>query len=569
MVAFGRLLGLSEARGSSPPPSACRSRSRSPRRGQEQQPQCGAPSAGERGCHNKEHSLPEVEYCAAALQRLREEGYREDVEQRALSRGYPIGPDRAAYLDFAGAAPLGQRHTASAEEALRELPPGNPHTSEAVRELQDSVRQAVLQYFNAPADRYYVVFAANATAAMRIVDEAFPYESGSIFAYDVESHTSALGMRRRARACGARVGFFDDGDLEKLQASAGPLRMTDGGGAASCSVSPNLLVMNAESNFSGRCLDLRHLDGLRRGTCRWRVLLDAAKRAASEPLDLGAFQADFVTVSFYKIFGRPTGLGALLIHREAVDLLLAGSEREDSYFGGGTVAAALARSDFAVAARDIVERFSYGTPNFLAIAELPAAFAELPLLFTEGGHAAASHHALALAREAARRMRQLSHVGKRTSPSEPAVAEGARPLCQLYGSWAQSDEPGLQGPTIAFNLLDSKGEFYPFGHVEKIAKKQGIILRVGTMCNYGACEKYLGLTREMVQKSLDKGHSCKYPVDIVDGKPTGAVRVSFGPTSSLRDVCRLLAFLEKFLNDTVLMSVLRARYEEGGFDEQN
>ena len=46
---------------------------------------------------------------------------------------------------------------------------------------------------------------------------------------------------------------------------------------------------------------------------QWKVLLDAAAFVPTRPLDLTAFPADFVTVSFYKIMGYPTGLGALLV----------------------------------------------------------------------------------------------------------------------------------------------------------------------------------------------------------------------------------------------------------------
>ena len=46
---------------------------------------------------------------------------------------------------------------------------------------------------------------------------------------------------------------------------------------------------------------------------KWKVLLDAAAFAPTQPLDLSQFPADFVAVSFYKMFGYPTGLGALLV----------------------------------------------------------------------------------------------------------------------------------------------------------------------------------------------------------------------------------------------------------------
>lgn len=47
-------------------------------------------------------------------------------------------------------------------------------------------------------------------------------------------------------------------------------------------------------------------------------------------------------LSYYKIFGYPTGVGALLVHKRAVPLLM----KRKRYFGGGTVAVSLAAEDF-------------------------------------------------------------------------------------------------------------------------------------------------------------------------------------------------------------------------------
>ncbi|CDJ32353.1 molybdopterin cofactor sulfurase, putative [Eimeria mitis] len=59
--------------------------------------------------------------------------------------------------------------------------------------------------------------------------------------------------------------------------------------------------------------------------CRWLVLLDAAAAAATSPLRLSASGSaaspDFVAISFYKLFGYPTGLGALILKRSAADVL--------------------------------------------------------------------------------------------------------------------------------------------------------------------------------------------------------------------------------------------------------
>ena len=42
---------------------------------------------------------------------------------------------------------------------------------------------------------------------------------------------------------------------------------------------------------------------------RWFVALDAASLVSTSPLDLTTVRPDFLTLSFYKIFGFPTGLG--------------------------------------------------------------------------------------------------------------------------------------------------------------------------------------------------------------------------------------------------------------------
>lgn len=46
---------------------------------------------------------------------------------------------------------------------------------------------------------------------------------------------------------------------------------------------------------------------------KWKVLLDAAAFVPTQPLDLSVYPADFVSISFYKMLGFPTGLGALLV----------------------------------------------------------------------------------------------------------------------------------------------------------------------------------------------------------------------------------------------------------------
>lgn len=62
----------------------------------------------------------------------------------------------------------------------------------------DSVRQAVLAHFGADSREWGVVFTAGATAALKMVGEAFPWRSGSLFVHSRDSHNSVLGIREYA-----------------------------------------------------------------------------------------------------------------------------------------------------------------------------------------------------------------------------------------------------------------------------------------------------------------------------------------------------------------------------------
>ena len=83
--------------------------------------------------------------------------------------------------------------------------------------------------------------------------------------------------------------------------------------------------------------------------------MDAAKFTASHPLNLTEAQPDFVTLSFYKLFGYPTGVGALVLRSETA------AELKKHYWGGGTVSIAgagrTASDDVKVFKGRIAEKF--------------------------------------------------------------------------------------------------------------------------------------------------------------------------------------------------------------------
>jgi len=57
----------------------------------------------------------------------------------------------------------------------------------------DEARQAVLSHFRAPSE-YTVVFTANASAALKIVGEAYPFTGGSSLVIGADSHNSVRAL---------------------------------------------------------------------------------------------------------------------------------------------------------------------------------------------------------------------------------------------------------------------------------------------------------------------------------------------------------------------------------------
>ncbi|KAI4315918.1 hypothetical protein L6164_023947 [Bauhinia variegata] len=99
------------------------------------------------------------------------------------------------------------------------------------------------------------------------------------------------------------------------------------------------------------------------------------------------------------------------------------------------------------------------------------------------------------------------------------------------------------GPIVSFNLKRPDGSWYGYREVEKLASLSAIQLRTGCFCNPGACAKYLGLSHLDLLSNTEAGHVCWDDRDIIDGKPTGAVRVSFGYMSTYEEAKKFVSFV--------------------------
>lgn len=453
---------------------------------------------------------------------------RRELAQRLCGRRRAT---RHHYVDYAGAPPAAPEVVRGAAAEALARPLGNPHSAHAAGAAAaaalDAARSETLRLLNAPPGEYCVVFTGGATGAARLVAEAFPFGPGGALAHPAAVHTSVLGVREHALRAGAAVRVVDLASEPPACVAELARRAEAGGGPAAGAARPrhSLLAFAAECNFDGARSDVASL--VRRARAwsssgeRWWTLMDAAKACATGPPDLSEAPADFVTLSYYKIFGSPTGLGALVARREALELL------RPPWFAGGTVSAVAADADFVRLRPSGPERFEGGTPDFQGVAALLHGFRWLARI---GGPPAVAAHAGAVARRAAEGLAALRH------------AEGGR-ACVLYGGWGKggAGPPGEErGATVAFSVLRADGTHVGYREVERQASLRGVELRGGCMCNPGACAQALGLTAEDVANHFARGKVCGDELDTIDGRPTGALRASFGWGSTLADADALV-----------------------------
>ncbi|XP_023756038.1 molybdenum cofactor sulfurase isoform X2 [Lactuca sativa] len=362
--------------------------------------------------------------------------------------------------------------------------------------------------------------------------------------YTIENHNSVLGIREYALNKGAAalaIDFEETAQSDTFGSTKSSIKVSQypipkRSEARVSNKDPtghtyNLFAFPTECNFSGVRFNLDLIDMIKEDSERilggsqhsrgsWMVLLDAAKGCSTEPPDLSKHKADFVVISFYKLFGYPTGLGALVVGNEAAKLL------KKTYFSGGTVAASIADIDFVKRREGIEESFEDGTLSFLNIASIRHGFNILNTLTTS----AISRHTSSLARYTKNMLLALRH------------ANGVE-VCKIYGLHSLKAVYSGVGPVISFNLKRSDGSWVGHREVEKLAFLSGIQLRTGCFCNPGACAKYLGLSHSDLISNIEAGHVCWDDYDILNGKPTGAVRVSFGYMSTFEDAWKFIDFV--------------------------
>lgn len=421
------------------------------------------------------------------------------------------------YLDHTGSALYPEALVRSHAAMLCDGVLGNPHsrspTSRASTAMVEDARRRILEFFRADPAKYETIFALNASGGLKLVGEAYPFTPGSSFRLTADNHNSVNGIREFATMRGADVHYLRLGaelrvhDLETQLAGADP-------------PAANLFAYPAQSNFSGvkhplEWIELAHSLG-------YDVLLDAAAFVPTSRLDLERLDPDFVTVSFYKMFGFPTGVGALIARRATLARL------RRPWFGGGTVRFVSAQNQVRILYTDEAG-FEDGTLNFLGIAGVPAGLDFLDRIGMERIGA----HVRELTELLLRKLAALKH------------SNGA-PLARIYGPHSAEG----RGGTVAFNLIDPLGRVIDCRRVEQASCDANISLRTGYFCNPGAAETSFELPEDDAQRCYEELAGDDFTLHqfsaCLHDKPVGAVRVSLGLSSNPTDIRRLIQVLNGF-----------------------
>lgn len=426
------------------------------------------------------------------------------------------------YLDYTGGGLYAESQLRRHHRLLAEHVFGNPHssnpTSQAATRLVEHAREYVLNFFNADPDEYMAVFSSNASGALKLIGESYPFANGR-YLLTFDNHNSVNGIREFAHARGADVSYIPVG-LPDMRVDASQL---DRELSQPSKSGHNLFAFPAQSNFSSvkhplEWIEKAHAHG-------WDVLLDAAAFVPTSRLDLSKVKPDYVPISFYKMFGYPTGIGALLARKAAMGKL------HRPWFAGGTITVASVQGDKYYLA-DGAAAFEDGTVDYLNIPAIEIGLKQIESI----GYDVIQERVHCLTGWLLDRLTEMKH------------STGV-PLVRVYGPTRMEG----RGGAVTVNFYDKDDKAFDHRFVEEQANKVNISLRTGCFCNPGAGEVALDISRvELDVCFTQPGHEDRLTVDdfrhCIDGKSSGAVRISVGMVTDFRDVQGFLAFAKGLLS---------------------
>ena len=423
------------------------------------------------------------------------------METRAMrelrEREFPQLEQRT-FLDFAGSMVLCksqvERFGFLANECL-----ANPHTYEQVNRSANEIeclRAQVLASMNLDLGHYACIFTKNTTEALHILGRHLRVEGD--FFYTVDNHNSVLGLAE----------MLKERDVAVEVTSSFPEDVAPG----------SVFAFPVQSNATGRRYPLKWIREFQE--LGGMIVLDAAATTLPDLCDL---KPDFITLSLLKVCGAHGG--CLVVRRDRE------SKLSDPPPAGGALLFSCSRTLKFQLLPFIQQKFESGT---LAFTDLLIALEGLKVRRKFGTEDKICEHLRKLSDYFVSQVADLKHKN------------GVK-LVQFV-----PERVGDFGATFAFNLVKDDGNIVNHHSVQFIFSVFGIVARFGSHCNPGATYHDLGWDADEVEGLVDvvsDGTKCVSSLCVVDGRPVGTIRVSFGYPTTFGDIDKLVSVLGKmFVN---------------------
>jgi cysteine desulfurase/selenocysteine lyase len=345
---------------------------------------------------------------------------------------------RLVYLDSASSAQKPQAVLDAMDRVYRESY-ANVHRgvytiAEEATTLFEAARTKVARFVGARESRE-IVFTRNATEAINLVAYSWARANlqpgDAIVLSHLEHHANVVPWHILREERGIEIRWIPLTADQRLDLSDLD-RLLDGAA---------LLGVTAMSNVTGTIVDVARLTAAARAAGA-HVLVDACQAVPQMPVDVTAWDADFVAFSSHKLLG-PAGIGALWARAELLEAM-------PPFMGGGEMIRDVTTDGFLT--NDIPWKFEAGTP---AIAEAVGMGAAVDYLDAIGMDAVRAHE------------RELTRYAL------DALADRFGDRLRVLGPAGADDRGGV----VSFLFDDIHAH-----DVSQVADEEGICVRAGHHC---------------------------------------------------------------------------------------
>ncbi|KAI6101424.1 pyridoxal phosphate-dependent transferase [Pisolithus croceorrhizus] len=413
------------------------------------------------------------------------------------------------YVDYMGGAQHPESLVHAHSQFLSESVLGNTHSVSNSSTLSSicahDARDAVLSFFRAPPG-YTVIFTANATSALKLVGESYPFKQGSSYVLCADSHNSVHGIREFASRRGAEVHYIPSTPTGGFILSTAKNILQQ---RYSRDSAPSLFALTGQSNISNTKNPLEIL--AHASALGYHTVLDAAALAPTSTISLTDTPVDAMAKPSWKCLNDR---GSRVENVDVVQV-------------PGTIVTRSA---------SLHERFEDGTINYLSLSAVTdgVRFLSVYLPFLPLRLSCLMHFLTS----------SLIQMRHDTTGTPVVKILSKLPSKRLKYIGEQSDS----GSTVSLIFLSPSGDMIPNSFVEHVAVSHNISLRTGCMCNPGGAAALLGIEDQMAL--LYPGVTLK-DFERVVGRELGVVRISLGLATTFHDVWRVIDFASKFANHQI------------------